>query len=104
MNFERICGKGFSYTVFTDSLIRDPSRIHGQIKLSLEYVRGALLVLIIHAVDLGCPYGLLNPSPYVKTYLCPDTSRLTKRKTRVVRRSKHPSFMEMVRRNSILPL
>jgi len=76
--------------------MKDPSRIHGQIKLSLEYQRGALLVLVLHAVDLACPNGQ-PPSPYVKTYLRPDTSRLTKRKTRVVRRSKHPSFMEMVR-------
>jgi phosphatidylinositol-4-phosphate 3-kinase len=72
------------------------ARIHGKIKIGLEYVRSALLVLIQHAVDLACPNGQ-PPSPYVKTYLIPDISRITKRKTRVVRRSQFPTFMEMVR-------
>lgn len=58
-------------------------------------MRSALSVLIQHAVDLACPNGQ-PPSPYVKTYLVPDVSRLTKRKTRVVRKSQFPTFMEMV--------
>ena len=78
------------------SLTRNPARIHGQIKLSLEYTRGALHVLILHAVDLACPNGT-PPSPYVKTYLQPDPYRKTKRKTKVVKKSQHPTFMEMVR-------
>jgi phosphatidylinositol-4-phosphate 3-kinase len=77
------------------SLSNSPSRIHGQVKLSVEYSRGALLVLVLHAVDLACPNGQ-PPSPYVKTYLQPDASRVTKRKTRVVRRSQHPTFMEKI--------
>ena len=36
------------------------------------------------------------PSPYVKTYLLPDMHKMTKRKTRVVRRNVHPTFMEML--------
>lgn len=36
------------------------------------------------------------PSPYVKTYLMPDPHKLTKRKTRIIRRNIHPTFMEML--------
>lgn len=36
------------------------------------------------------------PSPYVKTYLLPDMHKITKRKTRVIRRNIHPTFMEML--------
>ncbi|ODM93836.1 Phosphatidylinositol 4-phosphate 3-kinase C2 domain-containing subunit alpha [Orchesella cincta] len=79
----------------TEGIRMTPARIHGKIKISLEYVRSALCVLILHAVDLACPNGQ-PPSPYVKTYLIPDISRITKRKTRVVRRSQFPTFMEMI--------
>lgn len=37
-----------------------------------------------------------EPSTYVKTYLKPDPSKATKRKTKVVRRNCNPSFMETV--------
>lgn len=76
------------------------TRIHGKIKLSLEYVRSALLVLVLHAVDLACPNGQ-PPSPYVKTYLIPDNARVTKRKTRIVKRSQFPTFMDVVIRQFI---
>jgi phosphatidylinositol-4-phosphate 3-kinase len=36
------------------------------------------------------------PSPYVKTYLLPDMHKVTKRKTRVIKRNRHPTFMEML--------
>lgn len=52
-------------------------------------------MLVLHAFDLACPNGQ-PPSAYVKSYLQPDTSRLTKRKTRVIKRTQHPTFMEMV--------
>lgn len=37
-----------------------------------------------------------EPSTYVKVYLQPDVSKSTKRKTKVVKKNCHPSFMEMV--------
>lgn len=53
------------------------------------------MILVHHAVDLASPNNQ-PPSPYVKMYLQPDNSRVTKRKTRVVRKSQHPTFMENV--------
>ena len=38
------------------------------------------------------------PSPYVKTYLLPDPMKYTKRKTRIVKGTFHPTFNEVVRR------
>lgn len=37
-----------------------------------------------------------EPNTYVKVYLKPDPSKETKRKTKVVKKNCHPSFMELV--------
>ncbi|CAG2064168.1 unnamed protein product, partial [Timema podura] len=71
--------------------------IRGQVKLSLHYQRGTLMVMVHHARSLPLVSGGQEPSPYVKVYLLPDPTKATKRKTKVVRRNCHPSFMEMVR-------
>ena len=36
------------------------------------------------------------PSPYAKTYLLPDMHKITKRKTRVIKKNANPTFMEML--------
>ena len=38
-----------------------------------------------------------RPNPYVKLYLIPDPIKTTKRKTKVVNSSFHPTYNEMVR-------
>lgn len=52
--------------------------------------------MVYHARELPSVSSGQEPSTYVKVYLTPDPQKLTKRKTKVVRRSCHPSFMEMV--------
>ena len=37
------------------------------------------------------------PDPYVKTYLLPNPTRLTKRKTKVARKTINPTYNQMVR-------
>ena len=77
----------------------------GELKLSIQYTRGELHVMIQHGRDLiagGNSTTSVNntaaelPSPYVKTYLLPDMHKVSKRKTRVIRRNIHPTFMEML--------
>ncbi len=48
------------------------------------------------AGNSGSAATLELPSPYVKTYLLPDTLKITKRKTRVIRKNSNPTFMEML--------
>lgn len=50
-----------------------------------------------HVRELGYVAGGQEPSTYVKVYLLPDAAKVTKRKTKVVRKNCHPSFMEMVK-------
>ena len=38
------------------------------------------------------------PDPYVKTYLLPDPTKKTKRKTKIVHKTTHPTYNEMVNR------
>lgn len=38
-----------------------------------------------------------DPNPYVKTYLLPDPHKTSKRKTKISRKTRNPTFNEMVR-------
>lgn len=69
---------------------------NGQIKLSLHYARGTLSVMVYHARGLPKMANAQEPNTYVKVYLKPDPTKATKRKTKVVKKNCHPSFMEMV--------
>ncbi|CAG2180268.1 unnamed protein product [Oppiella nova] len=51
--------------------------------------------MIMHAKNLVSSRSNA-PDCYVKTYLNPDPNKLTKRKTRVVNKTCHPTFMEMI--------
>ena len=65
------------------------------IKLSIVHKNFDLIVMIMHAKNLQSPRSS-DPYCYVKTYLLPDPNKLTKRKTKVVPKSTHPTFMEMI--------
>ena len=41
--------------------------------------------------------GTNTANPYVKVYLLPDPYKLTKKKTKVAKRTLHPTFNETVR-------
>lgn len=69
----------------------------GQIKLSLHYTRGTLSVMVCHARALPKVANVQEPNTYVKVYLKPDPTKATKRKTKVIKKNCHPSFMEMVK-------
>ncbi|VDH91459.1 phosphatidylinositol-4-phosphate 3-kinase, partial [Mytilus galloprovincialis] len=66
----------------------------GQVKLSLEYKKSTLMIMVMHAKDL--PGGSTLPSPYVKIYLLPDPDKQTKRKTKIVKDSTHPTYNEVI--------
>ncbi|XP_020281887.1 phosphatidylinositol 4-phosphate 3-kinase C2 domain-containing subunit beta isoform X1 [Pseudomyrmex gracilis] len=68
----------------------------GQIKLSLHYTRGTLSVMVCHARALPKVANAQEPNTYVKVYLKPDPTKATKRKTKVIKKNCHPSFMEML--------
>ncbi|XP_043267002.1 phosphatidylinositol 4-phosphate 3-kinase C2 domain-containing subunit beta isoform X2 [Venturia canescens] len=80
---------------WAEKKVRDNVR-SGQIKLSLHYTRGTLSVMIHHARGLPKVANAQEPNTYVKVYLKPDPTKATKRKTKVVKKNCHPSFMEML--------
>ena len=54
-------------------------------------------------VDAGANANLGQyPDPYVKTYLLPDPTKQTKRKTKIVHKTTHPTYNEMVGRKLFL--
>lgn len=71
--------------------------LKGQLRLSFLYSKGVFQVTVFHVRSLPLLTNGQEPSTYVKVYLRPDSSKETKRKTKVVKKSCHPSFVEMVK-------
>lgn len=69
---------------------------NGQVKLSLSYKNSSLSIMVMHAKNLMCPENSNGPNCYAKIYLLPDPNKQSKRKTRIVRQSCHPVFMELI--------
>ncbi|GAB6033726.1 hypothetical protein CHUAL_013838 [Chamberlinius hualienensis] len=79
-----------------ESLIRPlEGLITGSIKLSIHYKNDTLFVMVVHAKNLN-EVKNQPPDTYVKTYLVPDPSKSTKRKTKTIYRNCHPTYMEMM--------
>ncbi|PVD33696.1 hypothetical protein C0Q70_04956 [Pomacea canaliculata] len=68
--------------------------IQGEIRLSVQYKHEALQVMVMHVRNLA--RGNELPSPYVKTYLLPDPDKQTKRKTKTIKNTVHPTFNEVL--------
>ncbi|XP_062616262.1 phosphatidylinositol 4-phosphate 3-kinase C2 domain-containing subunit alpha-like isoform X2 [Saccostrea cucullata] len=66
----------------------------GMLQLSIHHRKNVLHIMIMHAKDLPATSEL--PSPYVKTYLLPDPDKETKRKTKIIKHSTHPTFNEVI--------
>uniref|UniRef100_H3C2W5 Phosphatidylinositol 4-phosphate 3-kinase C2 domain-containing subunit alpha n=1 Tax=Tetraodon nigroviridis TaxID=99883 RepID=H3C2W5_TETNG len=75
----------------------DPTsgRVEGEVKLSISYRNSTLFIMVMHIRDLVSEDGT-DPNPYVKTYLLPDPLKTTKRKTKISRRTRNPTFNEML--------
>ncbi|KAH0502867.1 Phosphatidylinositol 4-phosphate 3-kinase C2 domain-containing subunit alpha [Microtus ochrogaster] len=69
-------------------------QIGGAVKLSVSYRNGTLFIMVMHIKDLVTEDGA-DPNPYVKTYLLPDTQKTSKRKTKISRKTRNPTFNEM---------
>ncbi|KAK2159407.1 hypothetical protein NP493_1722g00005 [Ridgeia piscesae] len=69
--------------------------IQSQIKLSLFYKNSVFTVMVMHVKDLVAQ-GDEAPDPYVKLYLLPDSTKQTKRKTKIAKGTFHPTYNEML--------
>ncbi len=71
--------------------------ITGRLKIGLWYKDRILYVRVVRAEGLaGAKSGGLS-DPYVKTYLLPDRSKLTKRKTGIQRKTLNPEYNEVLK-------
>uniref|UniRef100_A0A8C9SLC8 Phosphatidylinositol 4-phosphate 3-kinase C2 domain-containing subunit alpha n=1 Tax=Scleropages formosus TaxID=113540 RepID=A0A8C9SLC8_SCLFO len=69
-------------------------RVEGEVKLSVSYRNGNLFIMVMHIKDLVSDGS--DPNPYVKTYLLPDPHKTSKRKTKISRKTRNPTFNEML--------
>ncbi|XP_075996874.1 phosphatidylinositol 4-phosphate 3-kinase C2 domain-containing subunit alpha [Genypterus blacodes] len=70
-------------------------RVEGEVKLSISYRNSTLFIMVMHIRDLVSEEGT-DPNPYVKTYLLPDPHKTSKRKTKISRKTRNPTFNEML--------
>ncbi|KAJ8406461.1 hypothetical protein AAFF_G00300350 [Aldrovandia affinis] len=70
-------------------------RVEGEVKLSVSYRNSTLFIMVMHIKDLVADDGA-DPNPYVKTYLLPDPHKTSKRKTKISRKTRNPTFNEML--------
>lgn len=66
--------------------------ITGEVLFGVSYKNGHLLVHIDRAQDLAAADSNGHSDPYVKTYLLPDKSKNTKKKTDVKKRTLNPVY------------
>jgi len=69
--------------------------VAGKIKVELSYSHQNLSILVRHVKDLVPREGVESADPYVKLYLLPDTEKVTKKKTKVARKTLHPTYNEI---------
>uniref|UniRef100_A0A3P9LP67 Phosphatidylinositol-4-phosphate 3-kinase catalytic subunit type 2 alpha n=1 Tax=Oryzias latipes TaxID=8090 RepID=A0A3P9LP67_ORYLA len=78
-----------------DATPKAPGRVEGEVKLSISYRNSTLFIMVMHIKDLVSEDGT-DPNPYVKTYLLPDPHKTSKRKTKISRKTRNPTFNEML--------
>ena len=72
--------------------------ISGDIQLGIWYKDGQLFVRVVKAKHLAAVKKMGKSSdPYVKTYLLPDRSKHTKRKTTIQRKTVNPYYNEILK-------
>ena len=72
-------------------------RISGKIQLGVWYKNDLLYVRVVRAKGLAAAKSGEESDPYVKTYLLPDKSKHTKRKTGIQRKTTNPEFNEVLK-------
>ena len=70
--------------------------ITGKIQVGVWFKNNILFTRVVKASGLAAAKGEVS-DPYVKTYLLPDRSKLTKRKTGIQRKTINPQFNETLR-------
>uniref|UniRef100_A0A9J8B942 Phosphatidylinositol 4-phosphate 3-kinase C2 domain-containing subunit alpha n=1 Tax=Cyprinus carpio carpio TaxID=630221 RepID=A0A9J8B942_CYPCA len=87
--------EGLSKTPDMPPVSPTTGRVEGEVKLSVSYRNSTLFIMVMHIKDLISNDGA-DPNPYVKTYLLPDPHKTSKRKTKIARKTRNPTFNEML--------
>ncbi|XP_033063779.1 phosphatidylinositol 4-phosphate 3-kinase C2 domain-containing subunit alpha isoform X2 [Trachypithecus francoisi] len=87
--------EGIARSTDAGSFSPTAGQIGGAVKLSISYRNGTLFIMVMHIKDLVTEDGA-DPNPYVKTYLLPDNHKTSKRKTKISRKTRNPTFNEML--------
>ena len=71
--------------------------ITGEVQVGVWYKDGQLFVRVVKARGLAVAKKTGHSDPYIKTYLLPDKSKHTKRKTGIQRKTTNPNYNEILK-------
>ena len=71
--------------------------ITGEVQVGVWQKDGQLFVRVVKARGLVVAKRSGHSDPYIKTYLLPDKSKHTKRKTRIQRKTTYPNYNEILK-------
>ncbi len=72
-------------------------RISGEVRIGVWLKKDLLFVRVVKARGLAAAKSGGVSDPYVKTYLLPDRSKHTKRKTGIQRKTINPEYNEILK-------
>ena len=71
--------------------------IGGEVLVGMNYKAGQLLIHVDRARNLAAADSNGLSDPYVKTYLLPDKSKASKRKTKIKKRTLNPVYDDVLK-------
>ena len=71
--------------------------VTGEVQVGVWYTDGQLFIRVVKAKGLAVAKRTGRSDPYIKTYLLPDKSKHTKRKTGIQRKTANPNYNEILK-------
>ena len=91
-------------SVYSEAGVKGDYDISGEVRVGVYYKDGQLLVHVNKARALAAANSNGFSNPYVKTYLFPDKSKHSKRKTTIKRKTLDPVYNETLKVSLLRPV
>ena len=81
----------------SEAYIKGDYHISGELRLALQHKNNVLSIYVDRAQGLAAADSNGLSDPYVKTYLLPDKSKHSKKKTEIKKRTLNPVYQETLK-------
>lgn len=91
-------------SIYSSSGVKGDYSITGEVRLKLQQKGNELLIYVDRARELAAADSNGFSDPYIKTYLLPDRSKHSKRKTDIKKKTLNPIYKETLKVRIYVPL